>query len=182
MPSAFAHGLVGVTLASALPRRARPTWVVVALALLAAAPDLDVLGMSLGVPYAHPLGHRGASHSVAFAALVAAASLPLWHRALPEYAGQLAGLCFLVVASHGLLDTFTDAGQGIALWLPFDDQRVFAPWRPIETSPLSPSAFFGARGLAILRNEALWVGLPCLAMLVAGGLLRSTRRRSAGTR
>ena len=72
MPSAFAHGLVGVTLASALPRASRPIGFVVALALLAAAPDLDVLGFSLGVPYAHPLGHRGVTHSIAFAALVGA--------------------------------------------------------------------------------------------------------------
>ncbi len=179
MPSAFTHGLVGVTLASALPTR--PAWFVVALASLAAAPDLDVLGFSLGLPYAHPLGHRGATHSIAFAALVGAASLPLWRRVLPERAGLAAGLCFLALASHGLLDTFTDAGQGIALWLPFDDRRVFAPWRPIETSPLSPAAFFSARGLAILRNEALWIGLPCLVLLAAGGLWRSTRDRPAGT-
>ncbi len=152
------------------------------LATLAAAPDLDVVGMALGLPYAHPLGHRGLTHSLLFAALVAAASVPLWRRVLPERAGQAAALSFLALASHGLLDTFTDAGLGIALWLPFDDGRVFAPWRPIETSPLSPGAFFGARGLAILRNEALFVGLPCLAVVVGGrlwrgGLWRRERKR-----
>ena len=114
-----------------------------------------------------------------FAALVAVACVPLWRRALPEHSVRASALTFFVLASHGLLDTFTDAGLGIALWLPFDTSRVFAPWRPIETSPLSPAAFFGPRGLAILRNEALLVGLPCLAMLAGGRLYRAALRRRA---
>ncbi len=34
-------------------------------------PDLAVLAFRLGIPYPHPFGHRGASHSLAFAVLVA---------------------------------------------------------------------------------------------------------------
>ncbi len=133
------------------------------LAFLAAAPDLDVIGFSFDIPYSHPLGHRGLSHSVFFAAALAAASWPLWRHRLSSGATRAAVVCFVAIASHGLLDTLTDGGLGIGLWIPLDDGRYFAPWRPIEVSPLSVDAFLSHRGLAILANEARWVGLPCLA-------------------
>ena len=41
-------------------------------ALLTIAPDLDVLGLYAGIPYEHMLGHRGLSHSLLFAAFIAA--------------------------------------------------------------------------------------------------------------
>jgi inner membrane protein len=40
-----------------------------ALSLL---PDADVVGFSLGLEYGDPWGHRGATHSLAFALAVAA--------------------------------------------------------------------------------------------------------------
>lgn len=172
VPSAFAHAAVGASLVVLLPRPARRPSVAVVLACLAALPDLDVVGFALGIPYDDPLGHRGASHSLAFAALVGAASFPLWKRRLPSDAGMAAVLSALAVASHGLLDVFTDAGHGVGLFLPFDDGRYFAPWRPIRTSPLSPSAFFAGRGRAVLANEAVWIGLPCAAFLGVVALLR----------
>lgn len=178
MPSAFAHGFVAASLATTLPASIRPRWFVAALAGLAAAPDLDVIAYSLGVPYAHPLGHRGVTHSLFFAASIGALSFPLWRRALPSHRGLAAALTGLALASHGVLDTFTDAGLGIGLFLPFEGSRYFAPWRPILTSPLSVDAFFSGRGLAILQNEALWVGLPCLvfaAGVAAIRLFRSAR-------
>lgn len=177
MPSAFAHAVVGASLSSALPPRARPAGFPLALAALSAAPDLDVLTFRLGIPYAHPLGHRGFSHSLLFAALVGAASLLLWRRFAPGRARVCAVLTFLAVASHGILDTFTDAGLGIGLFIPFDDGRYFAPWRPILTSPLSVAAFFSARGLAVLENEAVWIGLPALLLAL---LLRAYRRPESG--
>jgi len=179
MPSAIAHGLVGASLASILPHRQRATWIAAAFALLAAAPDLDVIGYRLGIPYAHPLGHRGLTHSLFFAAAIALISIPLWRRVVGHSAGAAALLTFLAIGSHGVLDAFTDAGLGIGLLIPFDNGRYFAPWRPILTSPLSVSAFVSPRGLTILLNEALWVGLPVVAFVV---LVRAFRRPSNSAR
>jgi inner membrane protein len=174
MPSAFAHAAVGASLATLLPRRFRSPWAPVVLGALAAAPDLDVLALQVGVPYAHPLGHRGFSHSLCFAALVGLVSLPLWRRTAPGGARLAALLTGLAVASHGLLDTLTDRGGGVGLLIPFVDRRYSAPWHPILTSPLSVRAFFSERGLAVLSNEAVWIGLPCLALLL---LVRGLRSR-----
>lgn len=172
MPSALAHGLVGAALSSVLPRERRSASIVFALVILAAAPDLDVLAFGLGIPYGHPLGHRGLTHSLCFAAAFALASTPIWQRVLRADSRIAPVLTFLAVASHGVLDTFTDAGLGVGLLIPFDDTRYFAPWRPIETSPLSVRAFLSARGLEIVANEAVWVGLPSAAFVVSVAALR----------
>ncbi len=179
MPSAFAHAAVGASLTELLPRELRRAWIAVALGLLAAAPDLDVLAFRLGIPYEHPLGHRGFSHSLCFAALVGLLSLPVWRRALYARAGLAALLTAVAVASHGLLDSFTDGGLGIGLLLPFDDGRYFAPWRPILVSPLSVGAFLSGRGLAVLASELVWIGAPVLAFVT---IVRIARTRLARRR
>lgn len=177
VPSAFAHALVGATLSTLLPHRARFAWVVGGLAIVAAAPDLDVLAFRFGVAYEHPLGHRGLSHSLPFAALGGAVSLPFWRRTVPSHAWLAAVLTCGALASHGILDAFTDAGRGVGLLIPFDDTRYFAPWRPLPTSPLSVGAFFSGRGLSILASEACWVGVPTALFLLAVLVARRTLRR-----
>lgn len=59
-----------------------------------------------------------------------------------------------VMASHGVLDAFTDGGLGIAFLWPFDDTRFFAFFRPIPVAPIG-AAFLGERGLGVLLAETL---------------------------
>jgi len=173
LPSAFAHAGVGATLATALPPAVRPKAFVLALAFFAAAPDLDVGLHHLGVPYHHPLGHRGFTHSILFACVAALAFVPVWRRSGASRPGLAANLTGAAILSHGLLDLFTDAGLGIGLFIPFENSRYFAPLRPLMTSPLSVAAFFQGRGLAILANETLWIGPPTLALAAIATLIRN---------
>ena len=71
---------------------------------------------------------------------------------------------FVSVVSHGILDAATDAGLGIGFFIPFDNERYFLPFRPLETSAVDPGVFLAnsSRALDILANELLWVGLPLL--------------------
>jgi inner membrane protein len=78
------------------------------------------------------------------------------------------------MASHGLLDTFTNGGRGIELLWPWASERYFAPVRPIEVSPLSIRGLFSPRGAEVLKSEVMWVWLPALA---AGFALFAARRR-----
>jgi membrane-bound metal-dependent hydrolase YbcI (DUF457 family) len=41
-------------------------WLTVACCLL---PDVDVIGLIVGIPYEHVMGHRGFSHSLLFAVM-----------------------------------------------------------------------------------------------------------------
>jgi inner membrane protein len=147
-----------------------PTWRSMALwSALSLMPDADVIGFSFGVEYGDPWGHRGATHSLAFA-LAASALVGLagrWFRAPPL---RLWALASVVLISHGLLDTMTDGGLGCALFWPFDLTRYFAPWRPIPVAPIG-LAFFTPYGLIVSLIE-----LVLFAPIVAYGLrLRRAR-------
>jgi len=166
VPSAFAHAAPALALIPAFARPGIPQrlwWLGVGGAL---APDLDVVAFALGVPYAHPLGHRGLWHSIPFAAF-AAGCLALALRPAGLSRPRAGLYLFVAIASHGLLDAATDGGLGVALLAPFHDGRFFFPFRPIAVSPLHPAAFFSARGLAVLESELLWVWLPCAALGLA---------------
>ncbi|MGD9763271.1 MAG: metal-dependent hydrolase [Candidatus Binatia bacterium] len=170
MPSAITHAMVGAALAPLAPRPLRRAGLAVALAAVAVLPDADVLAFRFGIPYTHPLGHRGISHSLFFAALVALVLARAFYPSAQLGARRrcaLAVLLFAAAASHGLLDACTNGGSGVAFFLPFSEARVFFPWRPIAVSPLSARTFFSDRGWAILRSEAAWVWLPTALALAA---------------
>ena len=178
MASVITHAITALGIGVAFRSRPMPGrfWVIgVACAVL---PDLDVVGFALGIRYDDLLGHRGLTHSLFFAAAVAAAAMPLLYRdALPGLSRPAAYLyLFLVTASHGLLDALTNGGLGVAFFAPFDRSRYFFPWHPIEVSPIGVGSFFGRRGLEILASEAKWVWLPM--GLLAGGaqLIRRNNR------
>lgn len=117
------------------PRRWPPLRALLLWSLLSMLPDVDVVGFRLGIPYAAPFGHRGATHSFLAAALLALTAL-LVSGAPRRRAAATAFLVFAVVASHDLLDTMTDGGLGCALLWPLSHHRFFAPWRPIPVAPI----------------------------------------------
>ena len=168
MASAFAHAALGATLGYVLlpERRHWPAWV--AAAGCAILPDADALGYRLGVPYDSLWGHRGLTHSLLAAAVVATVGVgfrPLSAALRTVAAGRLALLLLLATASHGFLDALTTGGLGVAFFSPWHPERYFFGFRPIRVSPIGIKAFFGARGLRVLASEAVWVGLPCLLLL-----------------
>ncbi len=152
--------------------RGRPAMAapMLAWALLSLLPDVDVLGFAFGVRYGDPWGHRGATHSLAFAIATGAAVglsalvIDLW-RSGPRRSGsaavRLAALATVVVASHPLLDILTDGGLGCALLWPFDDTRYFAAWTPIPVAPIG-LGFVSARGAYVAAVE-LALFAPVLA-------------------
>ena len=184
MASAFTHALVGVALAAGAPRNTRDKKFIALLCAASVAPDLDVIAFALGVPYESPIGHRGLSHSIPFAVVVALGVLMVdrWaaqRRSPRSTSEQLwrAGLTFAAIASHGVLDAATDGGLGVGFWIPFDGSRYFLPWRPIPVSPIGIGAFVSSRGLEILAAEMRWIGAPTAALAFA--LLYLRRRLAA---
>lgn len=138
-------------------------------ALLGVAPDGDVITFGL-VDYDHFLGHRGFLHSPFFYAVVATLSGVGWMRLQADERGRealvratiFAGMVFVALCSHSLLDAMTTGGEGVMLYFPFDSARHFLPWRPIAVAPLSAAEFFGAWGLRVLVSEAPWVAAALL--------------------
>jgi inner membrane protein len=158
MPTVMSHAIVALALGPVFRRERWPARVWWAAAVCAIVPDADVLGVFAGVPIGSPFGHRGFTHSLAFAALLAAILAPLLVR--PGTRARLWVYLFLATASHGILDGMTNGGIGVAYFAPFDADRYYLPWRPIAVSPLGIRRFLGPRGVAVLANEALWLWLP----------------------
>jgi len=176
MATAFTHAFVATALGSGRPRGVASLKVALVLSVVAVLPDVDVLAFRFGIPYEHPLGHRGLTHSLAFAAVVGMLTPGLWFREVTRFTRAwwvLALLAFLACASHGVLDALTDAGLGVGFFLPFENGRYFFPWRPLATSPVSPAAFFRGRALQILAKELVWIWLPV-------GLVWAFVRRARG--
>jgi inner membrane protein len=98
-----------------------------AFCLLSLWPDFDYLGMLLGIPYEHALGHRGATHSLVVALAVGGVAWLLAKRwGLPPLKTAL--LTAGVGLSHPLFDAMTfGGGLGCALWWPLTAERFFMP-------------------------------------------------------
>jgi inner membrane protein len=173
MPTVITHAVVGFGLTALLPAPEKPPWLWGVAAALAALPDLDVVGFFLGVPYGSFFGHRGFFHSLFFALLLGLAVALAAYRPL-NLSWWLAWLFFYaVIASHGILDTFTNGGLGIALLSPFDVTRYFCPWQPIQVSPIGGLSAIGRWGPRVFGSEVLWVWLPLGVVVGASYLVRS---------
>lgn len=157
MASAFSHILVAGTIGAAFrPLLRQPRFWLVGAAC-SVLPDADVLGFRWGISYEHLLGHRGLTHSLAFAAALSAVLIPLvFHGPLwAPHRHRLFWYLFCCTASHGVLDAMTNGGLGVAFLAPFDSTRYFLPVRPIEVSPLSVEAFFTGWGARVLDRKSV---------------------------
>jgi inner membrane protein len=158
--ASIGHIAVGLAGARVYGRaRAAGGPVMLLLSAVSLSPDLDVIGMRLGVPYGATWGHRGATHSLAMAIAAAGVLALLVRRAHPWW--PFAPIAVAVLASHGLLDALTDGGRGVALLWPWTDHRFFFPWRPIPVAPIG-ARLLSARGMRVMAWEAvvfapLWI-------------------------
>lgn len=175
MASLVTHALVGAALGQAAPAALwKKTRFWFAVLLCSIAPDFDVFGPRLGVS-GDLWGHRGISHSLLFAAILATAA-PFLMQIASKERWKLAALFFAITASHGVLDALTNGGRGIAFLSPFDRHRYFFPWRPIQVSRIGAKALFSAHALQVLRSE-MWFWGPAIAVIIIAWALR-TRRES----
>lgn len=177
MASAFSHAVAALSLGACFYRPGLPKRVWLAGALCSVVPDMDVIGFRFGIHYGDFLGHRGFTHSLFFAAILASFVALLGFRHASPSSGLLWiwSYLFLATASHGFLDAMTDGGLGVAFFSPLNNARYFFPLRPIRVSPIGVSRFFSARGLEVLQSELLWIWLPS-ALLAALAWLWHRRR------
>lgn len=136
---------------SAIPVERPVIRAMVLFSLLSLLPDIDVIAFALKIPYEAPFGHRGASHSLAFAVFMA---LPgaFFARVVDLPVIRTAVFVAGVVATHGLLDAFTDGGLGAELLWPLSEKRFFFWWRPLPVAPIGPR-LFSNWGLRVLLTE-----------------------------
>jgi len=171
MPTIFSHAVVPVAISLGIGKKVSRRLMLWS-AVCSILPDVDTLAFKLGIPYASQWGHRGFTHSIVFAMLVALIAIAFSRKLKsPPYMVWL--MVFVAVMSHSLLDMCTDGGLGVALYWPFSLERHFFYFRPIEVSPIG-ARFFSQRGLDVIKSELLWVVLPALILMFT---LRGMRRK-----
>ncbi len=181
MTTVLTHGLLGAGLRPLFPPAALPRRAWIGGALLSMAPDLDSIGLRVGIPYGHWLGHRGFCHSLLFAMAASVIGVLVYRKIAREPFSKVAlGIYLLIcIASHGLLDAVTNGGLGIAFFSPFDLERYFLPWRPLPVSPIGIGAFFSDWGWEVIKCEARWGWAPLAGLvLMSMGLRRLLGSRS----
>jgi inner membrane protein len=176
MPSFLTHPAVPLTLGLALGRKTAPPALVIAGVAASILPDLDIVTYAMGIPLSNEFGHRGFSHSILFAVLVALVGAYLlrvykipWHVAA----------CFLFIStvSHGILDAFTNGGHGIAFFWPWSKTRYFAFYRVIEVSPINVERMLPNRMKTVFLSELLWVWSPFTIIGLCGAFVRKRLSR-----
>lgn len=177
MPSIFSHAAAALALGKASTTKKRPLRFWALTALCAMLPDADVLSFTFGAARGSLFSHRGITHSLAFAFVLAFVVVWLAFRKTKAFSKDwwlLVIYFFIVTASHGLLDMLTNGGSGVAIFAPFDTTRHFFMWRPIEVSPIG-MRFFSERGLEVFESEFVWIWIPALVLVALAWLYRRLR-------
>ena len=175
MPTILSHPAVPLALGLGLGSDVISKRLLIAGVVGSVLPDIDVVGFTFGIPYGHEFGHRGMSHSLVFAALVALVGAGA-KKILKTTFLRAFFFLFITTGSHGILDAFTNGGLGIALLWPWTERRFFAAFRPIVVAPIGIADFL-PYAAGVLFSELLWVWMPCL---LAGAVLAAYRRRFLG--
>ncbi|MBI3713411.1 MAG: metal-dependent hydrolase [Burkholderiales bacterium] len=174
MASILFHPVVPLTLGYVANRADVPWRLIVIGMICAILPDFDVIGFKFHIDYHSTFGHRGFTHSVLFAAIIAAFGF-LAAPTLKLKPLATAVFIFIATLSHGLIDALTNGGLGVAFFAPFSNERYFFPWQVIEVSPIGIRNFLSERGLTVLNSELIWIGLPCLFVALTTYIYRQTK-------
>ena len=175
MSSIVGHILGGAIAAKAsageiLPQQRRRFYVLAALTSL--LPDLDVVVFMLFRPL-EMTPHRGASHSLLFAALSALLLTFLCARFFSLARGRLFACIFAAYGSHLMLDYLMGSGPGVLFFWPFSAQEYLAPVQ------LVPTAYYGLSAeafLAIVLAPATYMGIALELMIFVPLLYLSTAK------
>lgn len=178
MASIFGHSIVGFTLSKLFNSQQNRLLLIIAIASTI-LPDLDVIAFNFGIPYSHPMGHRGFTHSILFAVI--------WALGLMWFFGKKDKVIwftviFLSTISHGVLDAITSGGKGIGFFIPFNNDRFFFPFREIVVSPIGVSEFFSDWGLQVIYSEFKYVFIPCIIILLFLNIKRKSHEHSKRTK
>lgn len=175
MPTALTHAAAGITSAYVLSGRRDSVLLWINVVLLSVMADFDVIAFRLGIPYGHTFGHRGFFHSILFAFVTSLFFSMVYYTGKGKLSCSFIRLLlvFMLASSlHPLLDMLTSGGLGIGLFIPFSNERLFFPDRPIRVSPIGIRNFFSDWGIRVIKSELRLVILPCCAVILTVYLMR----------
>ena len=167
MATIFTHAAVAAVIKKSFKKISGPDKKVLFWCLLLSIlPDADVLSFKLGIAYEHPLGHRGFTHSILFVLIISPlVSFIVFNEESRKTKYKLTLVFALSLFSHAILDALTNGGLGVGFFIPFDNNRYFFPWTPIEVSPIGRN-FFSMNGVRTLLSELKVVIIPITVIVL----------------
>ncbi|HEX8515300.1 MAG TPA: metal-dependent hydrolase [Bacteroidia bacterium] len=180
MASAFGHAYAAYAIGAGYPDKLRNLKFLSIGIICSILPDADVVSFAFGIPYESFWGHRGFTHSIVFAFLLGIFITATFYHSGSWNKTALKHVLFfsLCTASHGLLDALTSGGLGVAFFSPFNNERLFFPWRPIRVSPIGARNFFSEWGIRVIKSEAIWIGIPFTLYILFIKLSKNLRNES----
>jgi inner membrane protein len=175
MCTIITHPAVPIALSILFPQETASSSLLISGALCSIIPDLDVIGREFGIKYGDMLGHRGFTHSIFFASVLAVFVTFAFFRNSHDSQLVIFLFLFLSTLSHPVLDALTNGGLGVGFFAPFSNKRYFFAYRPIEVSPMRINDFFSQRGFSVFVSELKWVWLPSIIFFGLGNLIKSGR-------
>ena len=165
MPTNVTHAIPAIAIGLGLGKKVIPFRVMLTGALIASIPDLDMIGTrSFGVPWDSIYGHRGYTHSILFALLIAFCFAKLFSQTSFKKIFIFFSVCML---SHGLLDSCNSGGLGIAFLWPLSNHRYHNLLQPIMNVNVSfRGLYLSSKGLPVFISEIIWVWLPFLGIFL----------------
>src|ERR1043166_3839289 len=145
MCTIMTHPVVPIALSVLLPVEMISKPLIAAGAICSIVPDFDVLGFSFGVRYGSMFGHRGFTHSILFALLLAVIVTLTLFDGNSENRLVVFGFLFLSILSHPILDALTNGGSGVGFFAPFSNTRYFFSFRADRGLPDRLWFFIAAR-------------------------------------
>ena len=135
MASAFGHAAGAIAISKLFKLKTKLSAGIIGFGVICRIlPDIDIIAFKFGIPYESMWGHRGITHAIFFAVILAIVSGYFLSRSKKQfYASSL--FIFLAPFSHSLLDAMTTGGKGVTFFAPFDNSRYFLPWRVVKVSP-----------------------------------------------
>jgi inner membrane protein len=182
MPTIFTHGFAAYTLSKVIANKTATFKLLLAVVICSMLPDADVIGFKFGIAYDSLFGHRGFTHSIVFALLLAFTVKSIFFKAEKIFSKNgmlILFVLFMSTLSHPLLDMLTNGGLGVALFSPFSNHRYFfGGLRPVQVSPIGAIGFFSMWGVRVLISEFIFIGLPCILTLLGVSILNSKSKIS----
>ena len=175
MASAFGHAAGALAISNLFRLKTKLSAGIILLGIFCSIlPDADVIGFGFGIPYESMWGHRGITHSIFFAAILAFVLAYFLSKSKRQFLA-IASFLFLATVSHSVLDALTTGGKGVAFFAPFDNTRYFLPWRLIQVSPIGMKKFFSSWGLKVIQSEFIWIGIPLIITYLVFRILKPTK-------
>ena len=122
MASVFSHAVAALGIGACFYTPSIPKRVWAIGALCSVVPDLDIIGFHYGIHYGDFWGHRGFTHSLIFAALVAAVALIVaFRRGLPSISRFTLWMYFFLAPHPDPPPLSRGRGARVVHWVYVDD-------------------------------------------------------------